>query len=290
MAKEISVCKVDMGRNIEKPTKVNRFKNFCTYCKVPTIGWGKPFYAVMQGKLRAVKFIRIDYYTYNTFNYTDSLECKFAVIYLDVAGIGEVKVSAHYWYDIPFSIFESVEDFRNNVEYDVSHDADEIHLLDMLHDVANGRQMFKHISAGENDTLLQFVWDAAKCEVRTAYTEIPSCISYTEREGFYTKEEWVLGNGRFATREDCENANNVEVVEFEDDPTHIEKDLRKQIRTEVMRTFCSMLTASDIESVAESIVDECVEDVKVCSDYPHYNDSDVRLAIQRVVIGRVIGE
>lgn len=40
----------------------------------------------------------------------------------------------------------------------------------------------------------------------------------------------------------------------------------------------------DISSITERIMDQVVEDVKETSNYPDYNDSDVRSAVKRVVL------
>ena len=42
--------------------------------------------------------------------------------------------------------------------------------------------------------------------------------------------------------------------------------------------------AEDISSITDRIIDQVVEDVKETSNYPDYNDSDVRIAIKRVVL------
>lgn len=68
-----------------------------------------------------------------------------------------------------------------------------------------------------------------------------------------------------------------------------QEQLRRDIREEVMRSFSYLFGASDIETLYASIVDAIADDVKECSDYPKYNSSDIRMAIQRCVMHDMAG-
>lgn len=62
-----------------------------------------------------------------------------------------------------------------------------------------------------------------------------------------------------------------------------DKELRNCIKREIANLFNGW-ELDVIASITERIIDEVVEDVIETSNYPKCNDSDVRIAIKRVVL------
>jgi hypothetical protein len=60
-------------------------------------------------------------------------------------------------------------------------------------------------------------------------------------------------------------------------------DLLADVRKEVVAMFGGAMDGSDVEKLADTIADDAAEDVMETSDYPNYNDSDIRIAIIRTL-------
>lgn len=58
--------------------------------------------------------------------------------------------------------------------------------------------------------------------------------------------------------------------------------LKKQIKREILLLF-SWMDLSDIAELQENLTDRVCNDVVETSDYPYYNDSDIRISIARVL-------
>ena len=61
------------------------------------------------------------------------------------------------------------------------------------------------------------------------------------------------------------------------------EELKDNIKREISNLFTGW-DFEDIVNITANIIDEVVEDVVETSDYPNYNDSDIRIAIKRVVV------
>ena len=61
------------------------------------------------------------------------------------------------------------------------------------------------------------------------------------------------------------------------------EELIKNVRREIGLAF-SWMDTCDILEIQSHITDKVCEDVIETSDYPNYNDSDIRIAIKRVII------
>lgn len=54
--------------------------------------------------------------------------------------------------------------------------------------------------------------------------------------------------------------------------------------SEMMHKMFPEWDASEVADLGANILDEVVDDVIETSDYPNYNDSDLRIAIKRTII------
>jgi len=61
------------------------------------------------------------------------------------------------------------------------------------------------------------------------------------------------------------------------------EELREQVKAMIGKMF-QWWEASDVADLTANIIDEVCEDVIDTSDYPNYNDSDLRIAIKRTII------
>lgn len=60
------------------------------------------------------------------------------------------------------------------------------------------------------------------------------------------------------------------------------EELKKQVKREIGLAF-SWMDLSDIAELQENLMERVCEDVMESSDYPNYNDSDIRIAITRIL-------
>ena len=79
----------------------------------------------------------------------------------------------------------------------------------------------------------------------------------------------------------CEEHCGIECEEV--DAPDPDSDLLAAIRTDCKLMFAGAMDISDTEKVADTLQADAAEDVMETSDYPNYNDSDIRLAIVRTL-------
>ena len=77
--------------------------------------------------------------------------------------------------------------------------------------------------------------------------------------------------------------NLAPVVQDNDEAEDDDEELRENAEKMIYQMF-SDWDISDAGSLCCNIIDEVVEDVMETSDYPDYNDSDLRIAIKRTII------
>ena len=64
------------------------------------------------------------------------------------------------------------------------------------------------------------------------------------------------------------------------------EELKKEVSNHINILF-GWMDGSEIEDVKDSILNEVCKDVMETSDYPSHNDSDIRIAIKRVLINKL---
>lgn len=266
--------------------------------QITMAGWNEPIYIEYEGALRAMMFEKLEVTLKNVESFRDK-GINF-VYHAKIAGVGRVQFDSNDWKTFRKDFWLTPNDFGNREECCKAHKIlGEFPFMTWLADCFGmtedevGKRAVKSLYQCDVVSLYRYVWDGVKANAVAC--EIPNKVYFEIKRGWYFAEPCNFPTDSFASKEECENANRVRVVEFTDDDAagddaEVEKVLRKQIRNEVMQSFCTLMCASDIESMNMAMVDAVVQDVKECSDYPHYNDSDVRIAIQRVILNRVIGE
>ena len=63
----------------------------------------------------------------------------------------------------------------------------------------------------------------------------------------------------------------------------MEEKLRENAKKMIHKLF-QWWEPEDVAALCDNILDEVCEDVMETSDYPHYNDDDLRIAIKRTII------
>ncbi len=63
-------------------------------------------------------------------------------------------------------------------------------------------------------------------------------------------------------------------------------ELKKQIEVVIAQMF-SNWDCSEVAQITDAISEDVEDDIKETSDYPFHNDSDVRIAVKRVVLSKI---
>ena len=66
------------------------------------------------------------------------------------------------------------------------------------------------------------------------------------------------------------------------------EELTKNVESVIAQMF-SNWDCSEISEIIDNISDEVAADVMETSDYPYYNDSDISIAVKRVVLSKLNG-
>ena len=64
------------------------------------------------------------------------------------------------------------------------------------------------------------------------------------------------------------------------------EELRQNVWKQILNLF-QWWDYSEINSIQNAILDDVCKDVVETSDYPNYNDSDIRIAIKRAIVNRL---
>lgn len=72
-----------------------------------------------------------------------------------------------------------------------------------------------------------------------------------------------------------------------DDVEELQSEKQKQIYAMIVKSLQNAISSDYINTVAEHILDDVVEDVEECADKDDWNEDDVRLAVGRVFIKKM---
>ena len=190
---------------------------------IPTIGWDTPIYIIYGGKLRQAFIKRI------AFNLIE----RSSDYTLEIAGVGMVLCYCSTWYNRSFSMFSSIADFSNNIEY--SNECDYVVAIeDAFTEVSMCGKRFSIIGANGTDglhdftafRLVQYVWDEHTLDAVCLTAKIPPTIIYDNKRGFYF-DNYVMNNGVYSTAEECIRDNTIHVVLFKPNELKDEEPLFK---------------------------------------------------------------
>ncbi len=73
------------------------------------------------------------------------------------------------------------------------------------------------------------------------------------------------------------------------DKTETEREARweSSISGEISRLLDKAVSEDYLEKIADAIYEDVKEDIMTASDYPHYSEDDIRMAIGRVLVRRL---
>ena len=190
---------------------------------IPTIGWDTPIYVIYGGKLRQafIKQIAFDLINRSS-DYT-----------LEIAGVGILLCHCSTWYSRSFSMFSSIADFADNVEYSKECDY-KVALEDAFTEVSMCGKRFSIKGVNGTDglhdftafRLVQYVWDEHTLNASCVTAKIPPIIVYDNKRGFYF-DNYVMSKGVYSTAEECIRDNTIDVVLFKPNELRDEKPLFK---------------------------------------------------------------
>ena len=180
------------------------------FVNIPTEDFNKKFFLVYNGKLRQFKFIKQAHFpfghAYNTRTINDVDTMVGDAILINVASIGETWVDCLCYGKVPFDVFESVEDYKNGVKYEINYfnfTLDEMRAAySNVWDFANTGYAYPQVSVynwdgtkvvrvfPKNNVSIGLIWDGNQIEHGMDDTMYP----------FYVTEE------------ECREDNDIEVV------------------------------------------------------------------------------
>ena len=214
--------------------------------------FGKTLYAEIYGKIRGFRIKQVEIYPmsygiripHTQYNYSQVLVC-------DVAGIGEMRIGKCF--DKRFTIYDSVEDFKQGngreLKYvflgrdDVKNIVEEMFGVTIIDE---GNHIFPH-----NKTM-RYVWDGVKAV--TFHYDIPIYFTYDNKNG-YQLPTWYKYDDEcgFPTKEGCEFANNVDVVDFEDEPKEEEKPIKVKVTIAEVEVEIPKEKLAELEDFAKKL-------------------------------------
>lgn len=249
MAKQIKRVDENIRKFIEDG--INKRKQFevnyicSSYCRVPTFGWDKPFYAVMDGRMREVLIEGIDFITppISSSSFNDS------IYHLNVAGIGKVECR-NWWNSITFDAYLTEDDVNNERPIVFEKNSVKTNFLDMLNYACGdcGDEYYTiDLNDYANDMPYRYRWNENECKAYRVNFKVPMAISYSNDE-FYFRAPLKCEEGTYASKEECVKANKLEIVRFGDMPT--DENNKKKI---VSFFGCAFYT--DEEDLIKTMID-----------------------------------
>ena len=178
--------------------------------------FNKVFYLVFEGQLRQFKIkkgIKFPFNWATRFNGE-----KFSNIWIiDVAGIGTLAINAKWWgYRPTFKIYKSIEDFKQGKEYNVIRSCLAEEMCSIYANVGM-----------DNNTLSRWYWNGTSA-VRGNLTHNVSLFFTYDEKGF-DNNMFAEDYGGYATKEECEEDNAIQVACFADD-----EEAQESVKIEVV--------------------------------------------------------
>lgn len=199
---------------------------------VPAVGWDKPAYIVWEGALRAFKFVKVEAEIRNMMKWND-YDAK-PVYHLNIAGIGIVQIKGGASCSFCKDFWLSPEDYpsRDGI-IKACKEVDDFTIMERLTECFGmdyGQVAHYYKDSIYQATVLKierYRWDGTKPVV--VHLEVPTKMFYTQQRGWHFEQPCKLPEGTFASREECERANEVRVVDFDDDDTEPDDERDEEV-------------------------------------------------------------
>ena len=208
------------SKNVKELVLLDKYQ---TRFNIPTIGWDKPAYVVLEGALRQFKFKSIVFPTDNVEDGYSFLNFEEPEAYVDIAGIGLVPLELqHLKY-----IYDSVDEYKSDMYNTYNKHYHEVPLKEWL-PMCFGKEYIgsiaeKSIHDGCGLEVKRYKWDGIKAiQVNINFCKF---VMYDNVRGFHFAEDVQLPENTYATKKECEENNKVKVVCFEDEEKEEEYDI-----------------------------------------------------------------
>lgn len=194
--------------------------------------YGRKLFLVCDGKLRQFMFLKSIFFPFITQhgyrNFTEMYERQ-RVDVLRVAGIGDVYAVSTRHDSCSFTIFKSIDDYKNGIEYIPNICAD---VRDEV--VESLRQMFEVESSGD---IYYYKWNGAQV-VRCSISNAPHYVEYGKNGVSLDEEflsEWADRTDIYKSAKECSDSNEIQ-IELLDDDDYAEQE--KTFKVKVLGVDC----------------------------------------------------
>jgi len=216
--------------------------NVCGHDITSTDEFGKIFYLVYKGQLRQFRIKKGIKFPFNWITTIDGERIN-NILIINVAGVGELAIKAQMWgYSPNFNIYESVDDFKLGKPYELNR---------TYLKVDDFNNIYRGVCTFEHNCMLRYTWNGTSVDDYGLCEEVSLFFTY-DKNRFYTSMKDVKYKG-YATKEECENDNAIQVAVFADE------EEPKQKR-EVLTTI--LINGSDKFSVNEKVLNTILKLVK----------------------------
>ena len=213
--KEKDIISVIMVNELNNPLAcVSSLKLETKYVyHLPSRMFDKTMYVVYNGKLCQFRIKKEFIYPFTTTRtYRNGLVHLANVYLIEVAGHGEMYVLANmYHYDFDMDIFESVEDFKAGKKINLPHSTIEVEDMNRIY---NGLCTFDD---SYHPNALRYTWNGTSAESYKFSNNVSLYIMYDGKNFTLPSEMYEQDYYGYATKEDCEKDNAIQVACFADD-------------------------------------------------------------------------
>ena len=161
---------------------------------------------------------------------------------IEIAGVGKRLVHESYSARLPFSFYESVEDYKANKPIEGNDNYPRIPFLELSEIVRNEF----YCDFNKSFQPVRWKWDGA---LATPFlVSLPLYLEY-DADGFRAPI-WFNSYDGYTSKEECEEDNEIKVVTFDDEETFEEK--KEKV---VVLGIHLELTESDIKKLKDVVMD-----------------------------------
>jgi len=205
--------------------------------------FNKVMYLVYDGKLRQFKIKKGLKFP---FNWTKTINGQHItnILIIEVAGLGEFAVSAAFWgYTFNFVVYDSIEDFKQGNGRNLKREW-----------LGNARTLENDVYGNigiHSKKLSRWYWNGTNAKVQSLKQNISLFFTY-DKDGFNNNMfTWYYGG--YATKEECEENNAIQVEVFSDSEAEEEKPTTIKIRISEIEVEIPKSKLGELEEYARTL-------------------------------------
>lgn len=209
--------------------KTKALDAYHTNYKIPAHGWDENVYIDYQGAVRAMRFKEVVFWQDVAADGYSHLKFPKAIFHVVIAGIGVVTMEADCANYFPLKYLLSPDGFEGNpTPRQIDDEHRKLTNQDRRYELAEwmaecfgvlpdqlGTEHSYGISNGSAKSVARYKWDGVKAV--PVYFDIPKMVCYSKERGWHFDEPCELPADTYATADECRFANEIKVVEFEED-------------------------------------------------------------------------